>query len=518
MVIGVDGMSPDGIQQANTPTLDFLMKNGAFTLKARAVMPTSSSPNWASMIMGAGPEQHGITSNAWTLEEHVLPAAVTNEYGYFPTIFWAIKEVEPESELGAVYHWSGFGRLFEKAIVDYDISPETEYETIKLANAYLKEKRPKYCFIHIDHVDGIGHQLGHGTPAYYQSVERADSLIGQTIALLDSIGMMEKTLVLVTADHGGVGFGHGGETPEEVEIPFMLYGKGIKKGYQIQGLVNTYDNAVTTAFALGIPRPNAWVGRAVKEAFVGFSSPNVLAGSATRLKQPMIHPSGQYHEPAGGLFFDTIAELRIENPNETGIIRYTLDGTVPNGQSPVFEGDTTIKEATVVKAAIFEDSQKRSQTTTAYFRFLSENTENGVSYAVYPIEETGQLPADFSTMKPINSGTTHEFALSQIELPDTNQFAAVFESFLETKQIGDYTFYLSSDDGSKLYVNDKLIVDNDGNHGMVEKSGKILLRPGRHYIKVEWFNGGGDMGLVTMFQGPSMVKQVIPGNLLFLEK
>ena len=73
IIIGIDGMSPDGIKNAKTPVMDNLMKNGSFTMHARNVLPTSSSPNWASMIMGAGPEQHGITSNKWELNDHELP-------------------------------------------------------------------------------------------------------------------------------------------------------------------------------------------------------------------------------------------------------------------------------------------------------------------------------------------------------------------------------------------------------------------------------------------------------------
>ncbi len=65
IIIGCDGMSPDGVQKAETPNTRRLMREGAFNLHARGVMPTVSSPNWASMIMGAGPEQHGVTSNEW---------------------------------------------------------------------------------------------------------------------------------------------------------------------------------------------------------------------------------------------------------------------------------------------------------------------------------------------------------------------------------------------------------------------------------------------------------------------
>ena len=53
VMIGLDGFSPDGIRNANTPVLDQLMATGAYTLRARGVMPTSSGPNWASILMGA---------------------------------------------------------------------------------------------------------------------------------------------------------------------------------------------------------------------------------------------------------------------------------------------------------------------------------------------------------------------------------------------------------------------------------------------------------------------------------
>ena len=63
VVIGFDGLNPDGIEHAATPVMHGMMKRGAYTLHARAVIPTVSSPNWASMIMGAGPADHGVTTN-----------------------------------------------------------------------------------------------------------------------------------------------------------------------------------------------------------------------------------------------------------------------------------------------------------------------------------------------------------------------------------------------------------------------------------------------------------------------
>src|SRR5690606_6067171 len=96
IIIGIDGMSPDGILNADTPVLDSLMAHGSSTMRARAVLPTSSSSNWASMLMGAGPEQHGVTSNNWERDDHTLPPIVTGTEDIFPTIFGTLHQAKPE--------------------------------------------------------------------------------------------------------------------------------------------------------------------------------------------------------------------------------------------------------------------------------------------------------------------------------------------------------------------------------------------------------------------------------------
>jgi len=270
VVIGFDGLSPDGLNKADTPTFDQLIKEGASTLHARAVLPTSSSTNWATMIMGAGPEQHGITSNDWTKKDHILPPVVHDEEALFPTIFNLIDKQLPNAEIGAIYDWGGFGRLFEKSAVDYDVNPKDEDDTANKAVAYIEGKKPTFTFIHFDHVDHAGHEYGHGTPQYYKSVEKADKLLGRVINAIKKAGMEKETLVILSADHGGHKKGHGGETLGEIEIPFILWGKGIKKDHNIIHAVYQYDNAATVAFALGVKPPWAWIGRPIQTAFEGF--------------------------------------------------------------------------------------------------------------------------------------------------------------------------------------------------------------------------------------------------------
>lgn len=273
IVIGIDGLSIDGLQKADTPQLDKMMAEGASALHARSVLPSSSSPNWASMIMGAGPEQHGITSNGWQPDEHLLPASVVTGSQRFPTVFTLFKAQMPDAVVGAVYDWSGFGRLFDKSEVDFDLAPEDELATVAAASEILSSQKPQFTFIHLDHVDHAGHSLGHGSEAYYQSISRADSLVNAIVEVTKQAGMFDRTTFLIASDHGGVGFGHGGESPAEMYVPFILYGHQVKKGYTIETPVNQFDQAATVAYAFGLEMPYAWIGKPVAHAFMGNADP-----------------------------------------------------------------------------------------------------------------------------------------------------------------------------------------------------------------------------------------------------
>ncbi|MCF2486680.1 alkaline phosphatase [Dyadobacter sp. CY347] len=276
IVIGVDGLSPDGINKGKSPVLHDMIANGSVKWNVRTVLTSASSQNWASMIMGAGPEQHGIINNDWEIDKHTLPAIVQEKDGRFPTIFSIFHKANPKAEIGVVYHWDGFGRLFQKDAVNYDKRFGTEDSTATDFINYIKTKKPALGFVHFDHVDHAGHHGGHGSAEYYQSVAKADSLIGKILSGLKDAGIMDKTLVIVWADHGGVGKGHGGATPEEAEIAGIFYGKDIKKGYKIEQEVYTYDLASTIAFVLGVQQPYAWIGRPVKPAFEGYKEPENL--------------------------------------------------------------------------------------------------------------------------------------------------------------------------------------------------------------------------------------------------
>jgi hypothetical protein len=92
--------------------------------------------------------------------------------------------------------------------------------------------------------------------------------------------------------------------------------------------------------------------------------------------------------------------------------------------------------------------------------------------------------------------------------------AFAFRGNLEVPADGVWTFFLSSDDGSRLLVDGRLVVDNDGAHGMQEKGGAIGLRAGWHALELQWFNGAGGAGLEVGWSGAGLARQPIPDERL----
>ena len=193
VVVGVDGLSPDGLLRAEAPHLKRLQSQGAWTLRARAVMPTSSGPNWASMIMGAGPEQHGVTSNDWRPDKYDIAPTVRGPGGIFPTIFSVLREQMPGATLGVFHDWGGYGHLFERQAVDVIEDTAGPTNTTQRAVEFIHRRKPTLTFIHLDHVDGAGHKYGHGTPEYYAAVAMADELIGEVMGAIEKAGIKDHT-------------------------------------------------------------------------------------------------------------------------------------------------------------------------------------------------------------------------------------------------------------------------------------------------------------------------------------
>ena len=123
-----------------------------------------------------------------------------------------------------------------------------------------------------------------------------------------------------------------------------------------------------------------------------------------------------------------------------------------------------------------------------------------------------QIP-DFEELEPVSEGSADLCNLEPAER-DKN-FALVFEGYIMVPSDGIYSFYSDSDDGSKLYIDGELVVDNDFRHGMVEKSGEIALSAGLFPFRVEFYQGDGGQGLVVNYKGPGIEKQEIPKEAFY---
>lgn len=513
IIVGVDGMSPDGVEHANTPVMDSLMRHGAFSLHARGVLPTVSSPNWESMISGASPAQHGVTTNEWERNDRPYPPVVTGMEDIFPTIFGVLRQQKKDAEIGAIYQWEGFGRLFEKSAVNYDKHGEDEFETAKLAAEYIKAKKPTFTFIHFDNVDDAGHSLGHGSDGYYKAVERVDTLLGQIIQAAKDAGIYDDMVLIVTADHGGIGYGHGGETLAELEIPFIVFGKGVKQGYEMNFPIYTFDNAATVTFVFGLQQPYAWIGKPIKAAFDGFDAP-ADSGTKPPLLAPVIYPKPHGYTPAGGLFVDTTGLVEMLGPEQGAVTRYTIDGSDPDSTSANYIATITLSKSKVVKARAYKDGRS-SNIVTAYYRIVHTGQGNGLRYNYFEGSNFEYVP-EMHSMKPNKTGTVWEFRLDSIPTRPDN-FAVSIGGYIQIDTAGPYRFYTFSDDGSNLYIDGKQVVNNDGDHGTREKAGDIDLKPGRHAIRVDYFQGGGGKWLEAYYRGPGIPKQIIPADKLFLK-
>ena len=128
---------------------------------------------------------------------------------------------------------------------------------------YLQEKKPNLSAIIYNNPDGAGHSKGWSTPEYMDMLGQLDGCIKRIIEAVEEAGMMDETVIMVVADHGGLGTKHGGKTMNEMQTPWVIYGKGIKKGHQLKESIMIYDIAGTLAYLLNVKQPQAWIARPI---------------------------------------------------------------------------------------------------------------------------------------------------------------------------------------------------------------------------------------------------------------
>lgn len=140
------------------------------------------------------------------------------------------------------------------------------------------------------------------------------------------------------------------------------------------------------------------------------------------------------------------------------------------------------------------------------FEFYDGNYSNSVNN----IPTSGALA--MGTVGHFNVGTLQ----NQVDPGDTDDFGIRYSGYIQIDEPGNYTFYTKSDDGSRLYINDAPVVNNDGDHGdQLEQSGTISLTAGLHDIRVLYYERAGSENLEVRYSSLSVGKRLIPFNKLY---
>lgn len=199
-------------------------------------------------------------------------------------------------------------------------------------------------------------------------------------------------------------------------------------------------------------------------------------------------------------------------------IRYTTDGSEPTLQSRLYTKPFSIDNTSIVKVKAYQAGVLPSATLEEKVKVYEwkkaaniMGQKQGVKYNYY--EPTGRVNMSSINDKPKVSGNTDVISVAGKERSD--KFAFEFTGYVKVAKDGIYTFFTQSDDGSKLFIDDEEVVDNDGDHGTVEKAGKAALKKGYHKIRVIYFDSGGGNELKVLIQAEGKEKMEIPAAMLF---
>ena len=327
VIIGVDGAGAY-FRDADTPNLDRIFENGALTYRCLTSDPSISAQCWGSLMTGVTPECHRL-SNSY-IESHSYPLD-----SQFPTFFHVVRDAMPDAALGSFCNWNpiNVGIVEDGLDVTKGTAPGDSALT-DLIVKYVNAEKPALLFVQFDEADGAGHSSGFGGKQQLKQIHTEDGYIGRIWEAYRDCGILDDTLFIVTADHGGSGTSHGGWTDGEKYVMWAAAGKTVSQGSEILDMgIRDTASVVLHAFGIGDRQPETWTSRVPSGLFEG-----VEAG-----ERPVFTVSYQYghrtHEtaptPAGndsvvGLFGEkrVLAYLPFDGDTEpaAGVVTAEANG------------------------------------------------------------------------------------------------------------------------------------------------------------------------------------------------
>lgn len=258
LIISEDGLRPDALSKLHLQWHERLKRRGSYTMRAKTIRDASTLPAHASMLSGVLPDVHGLTWNtlkpsrgyikAKTIFSHAREAGLSTA---FFTGKSKLKHIVPPGTVG-VYERPGY---YCKKVAES-------------AAEHIVAEKPALTFVHFSDPDELGHSDGWMSPKQLKAISDSDRCLGILYEALEKADMLDETLIIVSADHGGHNKVHSGAKPVDREIPWIACGPGVREDHVLDGEISTVDTAATALYALGLPVPEDIVGKPRKEIFV----------------------------------------------------------------------------------------------------------------------------------------------------------------------------------------------------------------------------------------------------------
>ena len=220
-------------------------------------------------------------------------------------------------------------------------------------------------------------------------------------------------------------------------------------------------------------------------------------------------------------YFEDVSEpVVLKSNHPEGRITYTLDGSEPTPTSPTYWEPFRLHETTRVRARCFVPGRTPSYIVEKTYISLKPmppvkpdgRLQSGLLYAFY--DARVRYAESLERLKATRVGVVNSVTFVP-EAEGAERFRLVFTGYLRVPGSGKITLFLRSNDGSRLYLDGKHLINNDGMHGSREASATVNLEKGLHRLRIEYFQAGGGKDLGLFWQGPDSVKTAVPASALF---
>jgi len=291
LIVSIDGLRPDLLLRAEAPNVRGLMARGSFTMWAHTTDVAVTLPSHTSMLTGTVPYRHEVWWNYDMPEQYV-------QYPPVPSVLDLAKKAGYTTAMAVGK--SKLRALARPGSLDWCYLPDgyaNDLNVARQAEYIITHHQPQLMFVHFADNDAVGHGSGWGSPEQIRTIQTADAAVGIVLDALRRAGILESTVIILNADHGGSGYGHGPDDERSNHIPWIICGPGIRKNVDLtterELVVRVEDTFATACFLLKIPLDEDIDGKPITQALEAIKIPEdePPANLAKNKPKPSVPPA-----------------------------------------------------------------------------------------------------------------------------------------------------------------------------------------------------------------------------------